>query len=343
MIHVVEALGQLNGTIAAEIVQDDGIAVLDRSCRVSVLVRNDEAGKVLIRIAAFLTVGFDGFPGGAELPSVAEHVNMPALLYHGPVRLIAVHGDHHASAAGCDAGMEALIIDALQIILDLIHILQGRGLGNVTAIEESVNADLFDSFLLRFPDHGDQVMNIGMYIAIGQKTDEVQLTVVLLHIVDTLLPCVRLINRAGFNRLIDQLGTLGIDLTAAQRVVAYLGIAHVGIRGKSYRCSGCLDCGMRPLRHQLIDLGLVGMHYGIAVVLVRPADTIHHYQYYRFAHWVLLILTFLRRTNCFRAFPKPCSCFSGSWSVRQIFNELPHCNLPGRDCLSFPARNLPPG
>ena len=209
-------------------------------------------------------------------------MNVPASLNHRPVSLIAVHGNGHTSAAGSDAAVEGIIVELSENILKLIHILKSRGFRNITSIKKSMYANLCDAFLLRLFDHCDQVRNVGMYVSVGKKSDKVKLSAVLLQIIHSSLPGIRLIDLSGLNALIDKLRALGINLSAATSILTNLGIAHVIIRRKSDSRSACLDRGVRPLCHQLINLGLIGMHHRISLILVGPADTVHYYQYYRF-------------------------------------------------------------
>ncbi len=281
LVHIVESLGQLNGTVTAEVEQDHGIAVVNGTGGDTIFT-NDEARQILIGIAALFTQCLDGFAGRRIHGAVSHNMDVPAPLYHRPVGFITVHGDGHTAAAGSDAAVEIIVVQLLEDLFQLIDIGQRGSLGNVTAVQKDMGTYFFDAFLLGFFDHGDQVGNVGMNIAIGQKSDEVEFAVVLFQVGNRTLPGIALIDGAGLDALVDQLGSLRIDLSAAKSVMAYFRVAHIGIAGKAYSGAGGFDGGMRPLGHQLVQLRFVSVHNGIAVVFVGPADTVHNDQNDRF-------------------------------------------------------------
>ena len=99
---------------------------------------------------------------------------------------------------------------------------------------------------------------------------------IVLDIVDGTLPCTAFIDLAGGDRLIHQLGSLGINLPAAKRIMPHFRIPHICIGGQADRRSVRLDRGMRPPGHQLVQLRFIRMHHGIPMVLVRPANAVHY-------------------------------------------------------------------
>ena len=107
------------------------------------------------------------------------HMGAPALLHHRPVGLVAVHGDLHTAAAGGDGVIAALGVQLGKHLLQHVHILQ-RGSGrNVTAVQQDVAVGLLDALGMGFPQHGDQVMDVGMDVAVGQQAQEMQRLAVL--------------------------------------------------------------------------------------------------------------------------------------------------------------------
>ena len=88
--------------------------------------------------------------------------------------------------------------------------------------------------LTGFFQHRDQMRNIGMYVAVGQKAEEVQ-RVAGIGVVRQAEPRFRAEQRAVFDRLADELCALRIDLTAAERVMAHLTVAHVVV-GRQTDC-----------------------------------------------------------------------------------------------------------
>ena len=154
-------------------------------------------------------------------------MDVPSLFHHAPVGLVAVHGDLHTAAAGSDAYIKGSILQLGNGVLQLIHIFQGGSSGNVTAVQQDMYPDLADAFSLGFLQHGQQVADVAVYVAVAQQADKVQRTAGSLDSGNQFLPGIGSIDAAAFNGFVDQFGTLGVDLAAAQCVVADFAVAHV--------------------------------------------------------------------------------------------------------------------
>ncbi len=208
LVHVVKGLRNLNSTVTSEVKQNDRIAIINRTNRIAILVSYHKARQILISIAAFLAVCLNSLTGRRELSAITHHMDVPAFLNHAPVSFITVHRNDHTAAAGGNRTMIIVIIQRLDDIFQLIDILQSTCLRYITAIQKGMHAYLLQSFLLGFLQHGNQMIDIRMHIAVRQQTDEMQLAIMFLGILHSILPCLRLIDLAGFNRLIDKLCTL---------------------------------------------------------------------------------------------------------------------------------------
>ena len=123
-----------------------------------------------------------------------------------------------------------------------------------------------------------------MNVSVGEKADEMKLAIVLFHKADRSVPGCGFEDRAALDGFVDELGTLGIDLSASQRIMPDFRVAHVVVARKADCRAACLDCGVRPFGHQFFDLGFICVQYRISHIFFCPADTIHNYQYYRFSH-----------------------------------------------------------
>ena len=71
------------------------------------------------------------------------------------------------------------------------------------------------------------MIDVGMHIAIGKQTDEVDHSPTGLGAGNDLLPGLALPDRAGGNGVGNQRSALAIDLAGTDGIVANLGIAHV--------------------------------------------------------------------------------------------------------------------
>ena len=187
----------------------------------------------MVNHAGFRAEGLNGFLRGRKLTADAMHMRVPARLDHRPVRLIAVHGDGHAAAAGSDLAVEIRVIQGGKNVFQFLHILQRGGGGHVAAVQQNVAADALYALLLGFLQHRNQVRNVGVHVAVGQQTDEVQGCAIVLQVADEVLPRIRGVNLAGFDGFVDELGALRVNLTAAERVVADFGVAHIVIGGQT--------------------------------------------------------------------------------------------------------------
>ena len=82
-----------------------------------------------------------------------------------------------------------------------------------------------------FPQHSNEVMDVGMDVAVGQQTQEMQRLAG--NGVGDQVFQVSEHTACRFDGLTDQLRALRVDLAAAQRVVADLGVAHIIIGGQT--------------------------------------------------------------------------------------------------------------
>ena len=201
----------------------------------AVFACDDECAEVLVDGVGFVAERLDGVLCGWEEASFAEDVGLPAAFDHRPVGVVAVHGDEHASAAGGDAGIAALGLQGLEELLEGQDILQGGGLADVASVQEDMNADALDALGGGVLHHRLEVVDVGMDIAVGEESDEMQRGVVAEDIGGNFLPAGVLEHLAVGDGVGDQLGALVEDASGAHGVVSDLGVAHVGVGGQSDR------------------------------------------------------------------------------------------------------------
>ena len=270
----IEGLGDLNGAVAAEVVEDHGVAVVDGTHRLTVL-GDDEGRQILVDDAQLGAVGLHGLGGRSELTAVAQHVGVPAALHHRPVGLVAVHSHLHTAAARGDGDVEGLVAEIGDEGLEGVDVLQSGGLAHVTAVDEDVDADTGNALLLGLHQHGLQVVDVGVDVTVGEETQEVEGGVVLLHTADEGLPGVGGEHLARLDGLGDQLGTLGEDLTCAEGVVAHLGVAHIVVGGKTDGGTVSLQSDHGVLLHDAVKSGGVGEGNGVAGGVGSNTHAIH--------------------------------------------------------------------
>jgi len=294
----VKGQGNLLGPVAAEVEKDHAVAVgnLGHGCTAAL---HHESGQVLVDAAGLVPVGLNGLPGGGEQTALALHMGPPAGFHHGPVGLVAVHGNDHTAAAGGDGVVAALGVQAFQDFFQLVHIVQSGGGGHVTAVQQDVAVDLLHALGVGLLQHGDEMGNVGMDVAVGQQTQEMQ-GVAVLGVGDQVLPGVGRVESAAGNGLADQLGTLRVDLAAAQGVVAHFAVAHVLIGGQTDGGAVGFQIGVGAGGPKMIQRGGGSQLHGIAGAAVTFAYAIHNDQYDRFFHIRFLQTAASRRPSLYQ-------------------------------------------
>ena len=76
-----------------------------------------------------------------------------------------------------------------------------------------------------------------------------------------------------------QLGTLGIDLAAAQSVVANLGVAHIIIAGQTDGGAVGLQISVGAGCQKTVQSGGLGLHNSIAAAAVTLTNAVHNNHY----------------------------------------------------------------
>ena len=223
-----EGAGDLDGAVAAEVEVDHGVTVDDGADGLATLC-DHESGQVLVDDAGlFGAEDLDGLLGRSEAAALGQHVAFPAALDHAPVGLVAVHGDAHAATAGSDGGVKIGAIEAGEEGFEGLDVVQGGGLAHVAAVDERMHAHGLDAFLLGLGDHGLEVVNVAVHVAVGEEAQEVD-GAALLACSHHVLPALSVPHGAGVDGLGDELGPLGEDAAGADGVVAHFGVAHVVI------------------------------------------------------------------------------------------------------------------
>ena len=270
----IKGLGDLDGAVAAEVVEDHAIAVVDGTNGLAVL-GDDEGRQILVDDAQLCAVGLHGLGGRSELTAVTQHVGVPATLHHRPVGLVTVHGHLHTAAACSDGNVEGLVAEISDEGLKGVDVLQSGGLAHVTAVDEDVDTDAIHALGLGLHQHGLQVVDVGVDVTVGEQTQEVEGGVVLLHTADEGLPGVGGEHLARLDGLGDQLGTLGEDLTCAECVVTHLGVAHIVVGGKTDGGTVSLQSDHGVLLHDAVEGGGVGEGNGVAGGVGSDTHAVH--------------------------------------------------------------------
>ncbi len=277
-VVLVEGAADLDGAVAAEVEEDDGGAVADRSDRLAVLGDHEGRQELIGGLRVLFVEAPNRLAQTAEgAIGLAVHVGVPAALDHRPVRLVAVHGGGHPPAAGGDPVVTAVRAQLLQQRLEGLHVAQGAPLTDVAAIEERVDPRPLDALLGRPAEHGVQVVLVAVDVPVREQPDEVQGLAALLHPGDGVLPDLALEDLAALDGQLHQLGALVEDAAGAEGVVADLAVAHVVVAGQADGGAvGGQGGGHRALQgRQGIQVRGPGDPDGVALVAAADADAVH--------------------------------------------------------------------
>ena len=182
-----EGLGDLQGAVAAEIEEDDTIAVLYGPHRLAAF-GDDKGRQVLVDGTGLAPQCLNRLLGAGKEPALSEDMGLPAALDHVPVGVVAVHRDDHSPAAAGDPGVKIPIVEGGEERLEGKEVLKGAELADITAIEQRVNPHPLHPLSLGLGDHRLEVVDVGVDVAVAEQADEVHRRVVLLGVGNQMLP-----------------------------------------------------------------------------------------------------------------------------------------------------------
>ena len=278
----IKGQGDLLSAVAPEVKENHAVAVGDLGHRRAV-ASHHEGREILIDTAQFGAVSLDGLRCRSESASLPLYMGAPAGFHHGPVGLVTIHSYLHTAAAGGDGVIIARLPQSGQHILQLSYILQGGGGGHVPAVQQDVAVSFLYPGGLGGLQQGDQMADIGMNVAVGEQTQEMQ-RMAGLGVIDEIQPGGGLKQRAVLDGFAHQLRPLRIYLSAAQGVVPHFTVAHVLVGGQANGGAVSLQIGVGAGGQQLIQGRGVGLLHCIAGTLVALAHAVHNDQYDRFFH-----------------------------------------------------------
>ena len=218
----------------------------------------------------------DGLGGGAELRPLAQHVGLPAALHQAPVSLVTVHGDELTATAAGDADVEIATANVAQERLEGFHVIQRRGFGYVATVQQDVDAHPPQPPFLGLHDERLEVIDVGVDVAVGKKTEEVQRGFMLADVVHDLLPGAAFEQLAAFDGLADEGRSLVIDLARANGIMSHLRVTHIVIAGHAHGGTVGLQHRMGILLVEGIQHRGVGIGDRVAPGVGIDTDTVHH-------------------------------------------------------------------
>ena len=215
-------------------------------------------------------------------------VGVPAPLDHVPLGFVAVHREAHASTPRRDPVVAtALAVDRLEEFFEGADVVEGARLGHVAPVEQDVDPDPGDLLLVAARDHREQVLDVAVDIAVGEQAEEVERLARVAHVLGQLLPgapALAIEDRTAVDRLLDELGSLIEDASGAERVVADLAVAHVGVVGHPDRLAMGAQLGRGRVRSEPVEVRRARQPDRVGFVLASAADAIHDADDHRPGH-----------------------------------------------------------
>ena len=129
---------------------------------------------------------------------------------------------------------------------------------------------------LRALDHFAEVVDVGVNVTVGEKTDEVERGSVIFRILCERFPCFALENFTGFDRFRNKLCALSENLTGAERVMANLGVTHIVVAHKTNSLAVSLKLHPRIFCHKHIERGSVCVFNRVARAVCGDTYTVHN-------------------------------------------------------------------
>ena len=271
-----EGLGDLTGPVGTEVEEDHGIVLLHQRYRSSCFV-NDNGGKnELIGHAVIIGVLHSLYRIGL-LNAFAQYQRIICLLDTIPV-IVTVHCIIPAGQ-GCNLSYA----DLCRLIHQLLQVILTGCRGCITSVEERMQIYTLEALTLAELKDGVQMCIVAVYTAVGKKSPEMQVGIVLLAVLDGCQKLFIFIELAVPDQLADQCQILINDPSGSDIHMSHLGISHLSV-GKSYGHAGCEARDKGALSHQLVDIRGLCHVYGICFLVIGQSETIQDHKYYRFLH-----------------------------------------------------------
>ena len=275
-----EGAGDFDGTVATEVEEHHGVAVVDGTDRLAVLC-NHERGQVLVNGLGFATEGFDSLRSVVEVAAFAQHVGLPAEFHHLPVSVVTVHGNLHTATAASNANVEFRAAEFVEELFERANVIEGGSFRHVTTVEQNVHADLLEAFLLGLGDHGLEVADVGVNVTVAEEADEVEHAVLGANVLGNFLPGFATEDVAAVDGVCNEGCTLVVNLAGTDSVVAHFGVTHVFVGRHTHGAAVSLQEHVRVHLEEVVESRGAGGLDGVAFDLIGDTKTIHHDGYDR--------------------------------------------------------------
>ena len=280
--RVDERAGDLARTVAAEVEEQHGVAVLDERRALDAGGR-DEFVADGVGVGRLVVIGLHGLGGRGGLGGGGASEGVVGGLHAFPA-VVAVHGPEAAGDAG-----DLADADLHELGFELPEVAEARGGRAVAAVHEGVDEDLGEAFFLQQAEEGVEVGQGGVHARFGAQAHQVDRAAGGIDVLDEATEGLDLAHglRIG-EALVDADDFLVDDAAGADVLVADLGIAHDADRQADVEAVGH-DLGARPVLGQAARDREVRQLHGVELVMLGVvvfAPTVTDHQKYGFHKWI---------------------------------------------------------
>ena len=276
---------QLAGAVVAEVVEDDGVALLDLGEGLAVLGDHDRLDELVGHVGV---VGcLDAVDGALERGALAFDQQVVGLLDAVPA-LVAVHRVETA-AHGSDLarGLGHLLLELLEEALAAVRV-------GVAAVHEGMDIDLLQAVFLRYAQELIDMVQGGVHAAVGGQAHQVELLAGGLDVV------VDRLDLGVVEELVLAHGHVDLDevlvdhAAGAEVHVSDLGVAHLSVGQADVLAAG-LQVAVRILGAQAVDDRRALRPDGVGIIMSALAPTVEDHQKYFAVHILCHLLSSLQR------------------------------------------------
>ena len=262
-IRIHDGAGDLPGAVGTVVEENDAVIVADGAIAV-----DDHRLHELVGHAV-------GVAGGHRRRRVA--VVVAFTIHHGVVghlhalpALVTIHGvvasHHRGDPAHAQLGA---------FVLQLLHEALAAGGGHVPPVQEAVDIHLRQPLVLGHLQQGEQVLDVGVYAAVGQQAVQMQAGALGKAVVHGLVIGLVPEEAAVLDGAADAGQILEHHAAAADVGVTHLAVAHL-TGGQTHVQPAGGQGGVRVFLEQLIQHRCFGQRHGVVVRCRRQAEAVHN-------------------------------------------------------------------
>ncbi len=270
-----ECAGDFDSAVTTEVEEYNGVAIVDCADSLAVLGDN-ERRQILVDSLCFATESFDSFGCACKHAAFAKNVCLPAEFNHLPVSIVTVHGNLHTATTASDSYVEVCAAEVRKELFERANVIKSRCFWNIAAVEQNVDANNLDSFLLSLSNHCLKVGNVRMNVTVAEKADEVKNGILFANVARNFLPSVAAKDVAGFDSICNESSTLVVNLACTDSVMANFGVTHVFVCRHTDSAAVSLQENVRILGKKSVEGWLASCCNSVTLFVRVKTITIHH-------------------------------------------------------------------